>query len=234
MSSLAIVQARMGSRRLPNKMMLWMNGKPLIGWIVERLSKLNEIDKVVFAIPETKHDDVLEYYLTQCGANIFRGSEDDLVDRYYRASQIYGAHEIVRVCADNPFILASEIDRLAIKFRISGADYGYNHIPRNNLYPNGVGGEICTFETLERIHSASLSHTQKEHLFNYVWDNESIFDIMTIDPLEKFYHRPDIRLDIDTNQDYLRLLSLGLKSDVSWYDLIISYDEHFGNETRHL
>ena len=57
---------------------------------------------------------------------------------------------------------------------------------------------------------------------------------MTIDPLENFYHRPDIRLDIDTNQDYLRLLSLGLKSDVSWYDLIISYDEHFGNETRHL
>ena len=75
MSSLAIVQARMGSRRLPNKMMLWMNGKPLIGWIVERLSKLNEIDKIVFAIPETKNDDVLEYYLAQCGANIFRNQK---------------------------------------------------------------------------------------------------------------------------------------------------------------
>ena len=162
-----------------------MNDKPLIGWIVERLSKLNEIDKVVFAIPD-KNMMTSWSIISRNVVPIFRGSEDDLVDRFYCASQIYGAHEIVRVCADNPFILASEIDRLAIKFRASHADYGYNHIPRNNLYPNGVGGEICTFETLERIYSASLSQTQKEHLFNYVWDNESLFDIMTIDPLETF------------------------------------------------
>ena len=102
------------------------------------------------------------------------------------------------------------------------------------MYSNGLGGEICTLETLERIYSSHLNMIQKEHVFNYVWDNKSLFDIMTIDPLETVYHRPDIRLDIDSNEDYLRMLSLGLKSDVSWYDLIIKYDEVLGNVEKHL
>ena len=112
------------------------------------------------------------------------GSENNLVDRFYCAAKIYGAHEIVRVCADNPFILASEIDRLVVQFRASHADYGYNHVPVNNLYSNGLGGEYVLQRRLKEYIRPNLNMIQKEHVFNYVWDNKSLFDIMTIDPLE--------------------------------------------------
>ncbi len=135
MKTVAIIQARMGASRLANKMLLSLHGYPICEWVFRRVSQAEKIDQVVFAIPDTEKDNVLAEYLQTIGAILFRGSELDLVDRYYQAAKQTGADQIVRVCADNPLICGSEIDRLVRWFQHQSCDYAYNHIPNNNNYP---------------------------------------------------------------------------------------------------
>ena len=83
----AIIQARMGAARLPNKMMLHLHGYPICEWVFRRVSSAKHIDKVVFALPDTSQDDLLEKFLNSIGANTIRGSETDLISRFVKASQ---------------------------------------------------------------------------------------------------------------------------------------------------
>ena len=83
----AIIQARMGATRLPNKMLLHLHGYPIIEWVYRRVSQSKRLDKVIFALPDTEQDDLLAWYLKSIGAMVFRGSEVDLVDRYYKVAK---------------------------------------------------------------------------------------------------------------------------------------------------
>ena len=212
--TVAIVQARMNSNRLSNKMMLSLHGYPLVEWVFKRLSKSKMIDKIVFAIPDTKEDDLLYNFLLSKKISVVRGEEDNLVSRYYKAAKIENATHIVRVCADNPLISASEVDRLVRYFCKNSFDYVYNHIPYMNDWPNGLGAEIVPLRVLDLIHSKKLSSSQKEHVFNYIWDNKSTFNIGTFPP-PKYLSYPKLKLDIDTFEDYRNLLSIPLKPNMS-------------------
>jgi len=203
--NVAIVQARMGATRLPNKMLLHLHGFPIVEWIYRRVLGANNIDTVVFAIPDTSQDDVLAWYLDSIGANVFRGSETDLVDRFYQAAKHYQANTIIRICADNPLISASEIDRLVEFYKSNPCDYAYNHIPRNNSYPDGLGAEICTIELLQEIWRQASSPLHREHLFNYVWDHSNHYTIRTFDPPADLAY-PQLKLDLDTADDYKNLM----------------------------
>ena len=138
----AIIQARMGAKRFPNKMLLNFHGYPIIEWVYRRVLQSKMLDGIIFAIPDTDEDDLLQWFLESIGAKVFRGSETDLVDRYYKVAKSFFVKDIVRICADNPLICASEIDRLIAYFNQNNCDYAYNHIPRNNSYPDGLGAEI--------------------------------------------------------------------------------------------
>jgi spore coat polysaccharide biosynthesis protein SpsF len=214
LTTVAIIQARMGASRLPNKMLLYLHGYPVCEWVFRRVQQAKKIDQVVFALPNRDKDDVLAWYLESIGASLFRGSETDLVERYYQAAKKVGADQIVRVCADNPLICASEIDRLINYFNFESCDYAYNHIPRGNRYPDGLGAEICSMQLLEEIHQKAESPDHREHLFNTIWDNRTVYTIKTFDPVEEIAH-PELKLDLDTIDDYQRLLEKPYRINMS-------------------
>jgi len=227
----AIIQARMGASRLPNKMLLHLHGYPIGEWVFRRVQQAEKIDQVIFALPNTEDNDVLAWYLQSIGANLFRGSETDLVERYYQAAQQSGADQIVRVCADNPLICASEIDRLIHFFENESCDYAYNHLPRENRYPDGLGAEICSKQLLEDIYQNAKTPKHREHLFNTIWDNRINYTIKTFDPTEEIAH-PELKLDLDTMDDYQRLLEKPYRIDMSAIDIVQTALQHKVNSTK--
>ncbi|MDD5090792.1 MAG: spore coat biosynthesis protein F [Candidatus Wallbacteria bacterium] len=206
----AIVQARMGSARLPNKMMLCLHGFPVIGWVFLRMKRASLIDCLIFALPDTSDNEAMALYLRNQGANVFLGPENDVLERFHLAANACRATHVVRVCADNPLISPVQVDRL-VEFFLSGSfDYAYNHVPRGNSFPDGLGAEMVTIETLELIRKKAKKKSQREHVFNYIWDQLDLFSIGTFNPDDPFLARPELKLDLDTHADYVRLLSLNL------------------------
>jgi spore coat polysaccharide biosynthesis protein SpsF len=230
LKTVAIIQARMGASRLPNKMLLHLHGYPICEWVSRRVQRAEIVDQVVFALPNTEKDDVLAGYLKLIGVGLFRGSEMDLVERYYRAAKQVGADQIVRICADNPLVCASEIDRLGDFFKHESCDYAYNHIPRENRYPDGLGAEICSIQLLEEIHEKATSLEHREHLFNYIWDNRTDYAIKKFDPPDEIAH-PELKLDIDTKDDYQRLLEKPYRIDMGATEIVQTALEHKANPT---
>lgn len=223
MKVVAIIQARMGSTRLPNKMMLYLGGYPVIEWVYQRVKKARRINQVVVAIPDLAKDQVLEYFLGQLGAEVFKGSENDLVERFYHCARYYRADHIVRVCADNPLVDPGEIDRLVEFFQQRHLDYAYNHVPLQNQYPDGLGAEVTTMGVLQRIYEAEKTSAQHEHLFNFLHDNKDQFNIETFDPPGEELRRPDIKLDLDTSEDYLKLLKLNYSISDNASEIVRKY-----------
>lgn len=217
--TVAIIQARMGASRLPNKMMLHLHGYPVVEWVYRRVSQTRGIDGVVFALPDCSANDALAFYLQGLDCQVYRGSEADLVDRFYRAARIYDAENIVRVCADNPLICASEVDRLVDFFIGGNWDYAFNHIPRGNQYPDGFGAEICNMALLEEIHTKAVDASEREHLFNYVWNHPGDCKIGTFDPPELLRH-PELKLDLDDVRDYMALLARPFRIDMDAEEII--------------
>jgi len=211
----AIVQARMGASRLPNKMMLHLRGFPVIEWVRRRCGMAKLVDTLVFALPDSIDNDVLDDYLTTQGSHVFRGSEYDVVGRFYEAALAYDASDIVRVCADNPLVTASEIDRLIDFFHSEHCDYAYNHIPRGNLYPDGLGAEITSLAVLEKVQKDAKVPAFREHVFNYIHAHPEAFSIRTFDPESDALHHPELRMDIDTTDDYRKLMNMDIRIDMS-------------------
>jgi spore coat polysaccharide biosynthesis protein SpsF len=219
-NTIAIVQARMGSSRLPNKSMLYLHGFPVIEWVLRRAGKADRIDKLIFAIPDSKENDSLNFYLEFLGANVFRGSEIDLVDRFYGAACEWKAKNIVRISADCPFVCGSEIDHLIEYFGSGAHDYVYNNIPLNNLYPDGLGAEIFSFEILKKVHEEAKDSYDREHVTTYIKSHAELFKIGTFDPVDERLHFPEIRVDLDTYQDYEALLRLEVGIEMESYEII--------------
>ncbi len=209
----------MGAKRLPNKMLLSLHGYPICEWVFKRVQQAKTVDQIIFALPNTKDNDVLAWYLESNGANVYRGSETDLVNRYYKAAKLYSADKIVRVCGDNPMICGSEVDLLVNFFKKQQCDYAYNHIPKNNTYPDGLGAEICSIETLTEINLKAVTIEQREHLFKVLWDNESSYSIKTFNPKKEIAY-PKLKLDIDTLEDYKRLLEKPYEIGMSVNEII--------------
>ena len=217
---IAVVQARMDSSRLPNKMMLWLHTHPIIGWVLQRVKKSKYIDKIIFAIPDTTSNDILENYLVSQHCDVFRGSEIDVLGRFYHATRSSQSNWLIRICADNPLVCASEIDALIEHFYVSQADYSYNHIPRNNLYPDGLGVEVINMPVFEQIQGLAVKNSHREHIFNYIWDNQANFSITTFNPQNVLLQRPDLKLDLDTLEDYSRLLSYNINVQSSALEVV--------------
>lgn len=217
MSCCAIIQARVGSTRLPMKSLLFFREAPLVDWVVTRVSMAARIDRVIVALPDTPMNDILEDHLLTLngkgmgmggrtpGFDVVRGPEDDVLARFLMAAERVSCDHVVRVCADNPLIWGGAIDRLVDDYLRGGADYCYNHVPRANLWPDGLGAEILSRDLLREIGKKARKPSQREHCLNFVWDNAPSFRIRTFDPVEPWLRRPEVKLDIDTPEDFCRL-----------------------------
>lgn len=205
--TVAVIQARTGASRLPNKMLLALGGAPVVEWVWRRVSAARRLEAVVVAIPEGRGDEALHEVLRQLGADVHRGSEADVLGRLRDAAAARGASHLVRVCADNPFVDGAEIDRLVEFFFGRELDYAYNHVPRGNRYPDGLGAEIAPMALVERMAREARSPEEREHAFEYLWRRAGEFRIGTFDPPGAL-QAPELRLDLDGMDDYLRMLRL--------------------------
>jgi spore coat polysaccharide biosynthesis protein SpsF len=223
--TIGIIQARMGSTRLPNKMLLSLHGKPIIEWVVKRVQKSKLLDNIVVAIPDTKKDEVLENYLIDLGIEVFKGSEENVLNRFYEAVKYKNPKNIVRICADNPLICPKEIDNLIDFYKNNSCDYAYNHIPKENLYPDGLGAEIISFKLLKWLNENVIEKKHKEHCLSYITDYSNKFIIKTFDPIKSNLHYPNIKLDVDTFEDFAKLSQKKFNIDIEANELIKLFKE---------
>lgn len=221
----AIVQARLGSSRLPLKSLLCLKGHPIVDWVANRLKKTRELDDLIFAIPDTALDNILADHLERNEIRYIRGSENDVLERFLKAAAVTNADLIVRVCADNPLISPEAVDSLIRFYKKNHVDYAYNHIPRSNLWPDGLGAEIISRKTLEYMGEHAKNASQREHCLNYIWDNPGDWKIATYDPKEKWLQRPDLKLDVDSIEDFQNLAALNIYPNMSLEEIIKACDE---------
>jgi spore coat polysaccharide biosynthesis protein SpsF len=226
-----IIQARLGSTRLPLKMLLSLHGKPIIEWVVDRVKKSYLLDVVVVAIPESEDNNILEKILVDMNVEVFRGSEDDVLERFYLAAKEYKADYIVRICADNPLIDPTEIDNLINFYFSKKNDYAYNHFPRNNKYPDGLGAEMVSYSILEKLNFMAKEKNHREHCLSFITDHPDSFSIGTFDPLDKTIVNPNLKFDIDNFQDYLNLAMKDFDISTSASELVKIFSKD-GNEIR--
>lgn len=202
----AIIQARMGSQRLPGKMLEDLAGQPVIDWVVKRVSRAKHLDDVVVAISQHERDDPLERHLQGFGVKVFRGSEEDVLDRFIQAARTHAADVVVRVCADNPLVSPEEIDRAVQAFHDFDVDYAFNHVPRlGNLYPDGLGAEVIKADILKHAQTASQDARHREHVTSFVWDHTIQFKIHVVACPTSLQTHESIKLDIDTPADLDRM-----------------------------
>jgi spore coat polysaccharide biosynthesis protein SpsF len=207
---IAIVQARMGSTRLPNKSMLDLAGAPLVGRIIERLQRTSVLSEIVLAIPDSPENEVLSDLAQDFGASVFKGSEDNLLDRYYQAARKANADVIVRIPADNPLTEPEEVDKI-VHHHLNSQIHGFtSNLAEifNSGYPDGIGAEVFDMETLEELWRNERNPMKLEHVHLNFFDygsqkpvNAEKFPVKTlVCPPE--YARPDLILDVNSWDQY--------------------------------
>ena len=169
----AIIQARMGSTRFPGKVMKKIGEKSLLGIILFRLSKSTFINKIVLATTQEAADDVLAIWAARTGIGCFRGSTDDVLERFYKAATEFDSDIIVRVTADDPFKDPEVIDRAIRLLLEKRVDYCSNTILPT--FPEGLDIEVFTREALNKAAENATSASDREHVTPYIWRNTDLF-----------------------------------------------------------
>ena len=165
----AIIQARLNSTRFPRKVLTELEGKPLIYHVVDRLRWSKRIEKIALATTVNPADDELVEWAYKNDLPCFRGSEEDVLDRYFMASKSLNADMVVRITSDDPFKDPVIIDSV-IYLLISGRlDFAYNNKPPS--FPEGLDIEVFTFEALERASKESIDPFEREHVTQYFYRN---------------------------------------------------------------
>ncbi|MCG3711699.1 glycosyltransferase family protein [Aliarcobacter butzleri] len=192
-----IIQARMGSTRLPNKVLKKIGDKRLLEHILFRLSFLKNSCKIIIATSTKIQDDKIFDFCKSKNIECFRGSEQNVLQRYFLCAKENDFEHIVRLTADNPFTDIGELDNLINLHIKEKADYSRSFLS----LPKGVGAEIFTFEALEKSYKYGLKENHKEHVNEYIEENEDRFKIAEL-KVKKEKNRPDISLTVDTEDDY--------------------------------
>ena len=234
-----IIQARMGSKRLPGKSILDLAGETLVGRIIQRVKKCKLVNQIVLAIPESEENHVLFEIGQKYNVSVFKGSEFNLLERYFKAALEYGADYIVRLPADNATPEALEIDKI-INHHLNLGRRGFSSNLSsfyNSGYPDGIGAEIFDFSLLEECFKKENDTNKLEHIHLNFFDysSEKAVDInwcpisTTKCPIE--YKRPELILDINTYDQYLFIKELyeylykrnpdfNINDIIFWYDNI--------------
>ncbi|MBS1736254.1 MAG: glycosyltransferase family protein [Bacteroidetes bacterium] len=197
MKATAIIQARTGSTRFPSKVFAPLAGKPLLWHIVNRLTFCKKIDNIIVATTTNKPDDEIETWAHENKIQVFRGSEEDVLARYYGAAKFCKANTIVRVTADDPFKDPEIIDKVIELLEVENLDFACNNNPPS--FPEGLDTEVFTFKAIEKAYLNSADAFEREHVTQYFHRNTLSFKMGNISNRKNF---SQIRLTIDTPADY--------------------------------
>ena len=192
-----IIQARMGSTRLPGKVMLKIDKKnPIIHYVLEQIRQSKYLEDVVVATTNLKEDDVIAEFVKNYGINIFRGSSSDVLDRYYKCAKKFSYSKIVRITCDNPLIDPVVVDKVIKKFISKNFDYVSNTIKRT--FPYGTEVEVFSFNALEKAWKNSKNPYEREHVTPFMYDKNNKFQISNF----TFHNNLSrLRWTLDTKED---------------------------------
>lgn len=197
----AIIQARMGSTRLPGKVLLDLEGQPVLVRVIERVLKSKKIDNIIIATTEKKEDDVIVELVNQYNnpkVTIFRGSELDVRSRYFQAAKENAVDVIVRITSDCPVIDPNILDEIIDRFLASGADYASN-ILNPRTYPRGLDVEVFSFDVLKNTHDTIDDADDREHVTLYIRRQPHLFKTESVMHEKDYSHH---RWTLDEKDDY--------------------------------
>ena len=195
MSVVAIVQARLGSIRFPGKVLKKIIDKPMIEILLERLSKASQLDSIVVATSDQPIDDELQYFVESLGYRCTRGSNNDVLGRYFETAKTIKAQIIVRITGDCPLVDPALVDKFITNYKKSNVDYLSNGTP--STFPDGLDIEIMSFKALNKANINASSEFDREHVTPYIRNSE-LFIIKNIFHTEDL---SDIRLTVDEADD---------------------------------
>jgi spore coat polysaccharide biosynthesis protein SpsF len=202
MSIVCIIEARMGSTRLPGKVMMKVDGIPMIQFLVERIRKVKKIKKVIIATTKNKKDDILVNFCKKKKINFYRGSENNVVKRIFDAAKKFDGKIIVSITGDCPLIDPKLIIKLLDIFIKKKPDIATNSHIRS--YPDGMDCTIVNFKSLKKINDNARGKKEREHTFLYVERNISKFKLIN-DHAAKNNFWPDLGITLDEKKDFLLL-----------------------------
>jgi len=172
----AIIQARMGSRRLPGKILKKVDGISLLKIQCERVKKSRELNKVIVATSDIHQDDIVEAFCLENEIECFRGEENDVLSRYYHCAKNNDVDVIVRLTADCPLVDPEIIDEVVNIFLEKNVDYASNTVPvESSTFPEGCDVEVFSFEALEKAYQNCRDPHDREHVTFYFWKYENDF-----------------------------------------------------------
>ena len=225
MNIIAIVQARMSSTRLPGKVMRLVNlDTPLIDILLYRLSQSKNINKIVLATSTNSADKVLVDHVSKLGFDVFTGSENDVLDRYYCAAKKYSADIVVRITGDCPLVDPNLVDSIIDMYKSISVDYVSNTI--TPTYPDGLDVEVFSFLSLESAWNVATSKSDREHVTPYIKKSGKY-------TTENFYNDKDYtfeRWTVDEMDDYEVIRSIfsimNPCVDFSWKEVLSLKSKH--------
>lgn len=196
MSVNAIIQARCGSTRFPNKVFALIDGKPLLWHVVNRLKYATKIDDIIVATTVSEKDDKIEQWCKENNVHCFRGSEENVLNRYYSASEAFPSDYVVRITADDPFKEPKVIDAVITKLIEEGYDHVTNNLPPS--FPEGLDCEAFKKSALDRSEKEAETAFEREHVTQYIYHHPEIFKIGNVsNPENLSYLRWTVDKDVD-------------------------------------
>ncbi|MBI4236641.1 MAG: glycosyltransferase family protein [Chloroflexi bacterium] len=216
-----IVQARVSSTRFPGKVLKEVEGHPLLWWVLHRLGRCRTLETIVLATSERPENDALLPIAHEAGAQVFRGSEEDVLDRYYRAAHAHDLETIVRAPADSPFMDPEVTDLVVAKFAEGGYDYACNFL-EGNAFPQGLQVEAFSHLALERAWREARLPSEREHVTPYIWKHPEIFRLAGVYAEADYSH---LRWLVDHPEDirFVRAVAARLAhrgADFSWREVV--------------
>lgn len=226
MNTVAIIQARTGSQRLPSKVFELIAGKPMLEHVVERTSRCQSIDHVIVATTIEKPDQQIADFCEQKGWSCFRGSEQDVLDRYYQAASHYAAQVIVRITSDCPLIDPVWISQVveSVKSADQVIDYSSNINPVRTL-PRGLDVEAFTISALRKLWLQFRDPRYREHVTLAIAENPSRFRIQKVCNEADWSH---LRWTVDTPSDLELIRNIFEQfpdNHFSWLDVLERYQK---------
>lgn len=197
-----ILQARMGSSRLPGKVLNKINGIPSLEFQIDRIKKAKKLNKIIVATSNNQQDNVIEKLCKKNDILFYRGSEQDVLKRYYECAKLYRLNTIVRLTADCPLIDPDIIDLIIEIFFKKKVDYCSNTLPLiSSKWPDGSDVEVFSFSALKKANAENLKSIYREHVTHCFWDKKlkkyKSFQVSNKEDWSKF------RFTIDYPEDYI-------------------------------
>lgn len=199
MNIVCIIQARIGSTRLPGKVLKKICGKSVLEHGIDRLKRVNNIDKIVIATTILERDNVIVKEAERLKVPYYRGAEENVLSRYYYGAKENNADIIVRITSDCPLIDSELTEKIINYYLENNLQYDYVSNTIDRTYPRGLDTEVFSFKALERAFNEATSKRDKEHVTPYIWDNPNLFRIAQY---KNDVNYSNLRWTVDTPEDF--------------------------------